>query len=84
MNQGHNHLPAPGIVFGYSRVPVDKKILSQMASMNYNLDSIIKNVEANRHSNITTIYYLLLKRHLKNGGTSICDLADPEFDRGLL
>ena len=84
MNKGSNHFPAPGIVFGYSRVPIDKRIISQMATMNYNPDNVFKNVEANRHSNITTIYYLLLKRHLKNGGTSTCDLSDPEFDRALL
>lgn len=44
MNRGALHRPAPGIVFGYSRVPVDKKIVQQMSSMGYNADSIVKNV----------------------------------------
>jgi len=32
-------------------------------------------VETNRHNNITTVYYLLLKKHLRHGGTSIADLT---------
>ena len=84
MTKAPTHRPAPGIVFGYSRVPVDKKIVQQMTMLGYNADQVVKNVEVNRHTNITTVYYLLLKKLLKGGGISPCDLSDPNFDRTLL
>ena len=32
-------------------------------------------IEANKHNHITTTYYLLLKKHLRNGGNSVADLS---------
>ena len=84
MNRGGHHLPAPGIVWGYNRVPTDKRIISQMGAMGYSADTVIKNLEVNRHTNITTVYYLLLRKHLREGGASMCDFSDPNFDRTLL
>jgi hypothetical protein len=30
MKRGNNHVPAPGIVFGYNKVPIEKTIISEM------------------------------------------------------
>ena len=43
------------------------------------LDYAQKCVEANKHNHVTTTYYLLLKRHIKNGGASVGDLVSDQF-----
>jgi 5'-AMP-activated protein kinase, catalytic alpha subunit len=37
-------------------------------------------LEANRHNNFTTTYYLLMKKYLRNGGISKADPSCKEFD----
>lgn len=44
MTKVRHILPAPGIIFGYSRIPIDKKILDQMEALGYAPDLVIKNV----------------------------------------
>jgi 5'-AMP-activated protein kinase catalytic alpha subunit len=39
-----------------------------------------KCIDANKHNHVTTTYYLLLKKHLESGGTSVCDINSPDFD----
>jgi len=34
-----------------------------------------RHVTNNRHNSITTIYYLILKKHLRKGGQSIADIT---------
>ena len=41
-------------------------------------------MEANRHTNLTTSYYLTLKKFLKDGGESACDIGSRNFDKSLL
>lgn len=43
-----------------------------------------KCIEANRHNSDTTTYYLLLKKHIKDGGTSKADLGSKCFDENLI
>jgi hypothetical protein len=38
-----------------------------------------KCIEANKHNHVTTTYYLLLQKHLRNGGKSSADLSNPSF-----
>jgi serine/threonine protein kinase len=64
-----------GIIIGVNPVPVDTSILQQMEAYGFNQDYARKCIEANKHNHLTTTYYLLLQRHLKNGGKSIADLS---------
>lgn len=34
-----------------------------------------KYVSSNRHNSTTTIYYLILKKHLRKGGESVADIT---------
>lgn len=54
-----------------------------MQQMNYNKKEVRDLVMANRHNHTTTTYYLLLKKHIRNGKTSIADLASDEYIRYL-
>jgi serine/threonine protein kinase len=63
----------PGILIGYDHIIVDLEILKQLEKYGYNLDYTKKCLEANKHNDVTTAYYLLLKKYLEDGGVSIAD-----------
>ncbi|OMJ90746.1 hypothetical protein SteCoe_6823 [Stentor coeruleus] len=63
----------PGILIGYDHIIVDMEILRQLEKYGYNLDYTKKCLEANKHNDVTTAYYLLLKKHIQDGGISIAD-----------
>ncbi|CAK59336.1 unnamed protein product (macronuclear) [Paramecium tetraurelia] len=77
-----NNYKAPlqmGIIVGLHKIPLDFDILKQLVKMGYAQDYIEKCVEGNRHNQVTTIYYLLLKKHLLNGGKSFADIGSDIF-----
>jgi len=63
----------PGILIGYDHIIVDIDILKQLERYGYNLDYTKKCLEANKHNDVTTAYYLLLKKYIQDGGVSIAD-----------
>jgi serine/threonine protein kinase len=65
-----------GILVGYDPIPIDNNILSQLSSLHLDIETARRYIEANKHDNITTSYYLLLKKHLQNGGTTTADYAN--------
>ncbi|CAG9312128.1 unnamed protein product [Blepharisma stoltei] len=71
----------PGILVGYDSINVDSEILMKLQEYSIDTQYAQKCIEANKHTHITTAYYLLLKKHLQNGGTSVADysyLSDSE------
>jgi len=50
-----------------------------MKEYNFQPEDVRRAVLSNRHNNVTTTYYLLLKSYIKNGATSIADLVSPEY-----
>lgn len=71
-------------MMGYDRVPIDMNILKQMKALGLDADDTYKSLEANRHSAVTTTYYLLLKKELKAGNQSRADICSINFDHTLL
>ena len=63
----------PGILIGYDHIIVDVEILKQLEKYGYNLDYTKKCLEANKHNDVTTAYYLLLKKYIQGGGISVAD-----------
>ena len=51
----------------------------KMIKMGYNKNKIIDNVKNNRHNNISTVYYLLVKQKLKKGIETESDLISNSF-----
>ena len=64
-----------GILVGYDQIPVDTSILKQLDAYRTQTDYVRQCIEANKHNSVTTGYYLLLKRHLSNGGSFLADEA---------
>jgi 5'-AMP-activated protein kinase catalytic alpha subunit len=64
-------------------VPIDPDIIGSLVKFDINIDYAKKCLEANKHNHITATYYLLLKKHLKNGGQSIADYRSPKYDSSV-
>jgi serine/threonine protein kinase len=59
---------SPGILVGYQNISVDKNILKKLQEFSVDVDYARKCIEANNHNAISTGYYLLLKKYVKDGG----------------
>ena len=66
--------PKPGILIGYDHIIVDSSVLGLLGQYRLDLDYTRKCLEANKHNNSTTVYYLLLKKFIQAGG-----VASPEY-----
>lgn len=55
-----------------------------MKTFNLDPDYVSKCLDANRHNNATTTYYLWLKKFISEGGQTSCDLSSKSFDKSLI
>ena len=65
-------------------MPIDTEIVQQLVAKGFSEDYILKCIDANKHNNVTTAYFLLLKKHLMKGGQSAADINSTNFDERLL
>ena len=80
-----NYTPTYGLFFfPLEEIPVDKMIIKEMEKNGYNSEEIIKNVKNNKHNEITTFYYLLVKKYNRNGIETVNDLISPSFTKYVL
>ena len=54
-----------------------------MKELGFDIEFTKKCLDANKHNNVTTTYYLLLKVHRQNGGQSHADINSPNFNEIL-
>jgi len=59
---------APGEIVGIDPLPVDPILAERLTKFGFDLDTAIKEIESNRHNHLTTTYYLLKKKHIRQGG----------------
>ena len=52
---------------GYSRIPIDIEILASLKKYDINIEFARASLEANKHNNATTTYYLLHKKAVDAG-----------------
>ncbi len=72
--------PRQGIISGLHQVPVDGVILKQIEKYGFDCNYARKCLEASKHNSITTTYYLLLEKHIREGGLSDADLSSDSFE----
>lgn len=58
-------------------------MLKELENYNFNPEHAKKCIEANKHNHITTTYYLLLQKFIRNGGSSIADLSNLAFNKSV-
>ena len=69
-----------GILIAIHKIPVDEVILNKLEIIyNLNKDEVKDSLLRNNHDHLTTAYYILLKRHIKEGKASIGDLKSKDF-----
>lgn len=68
-----------GIIIGLHKIPIDNFILKQVAAYGYASDKVRFSLENNKFDVMTAIYYLILKKHIVEGGRSVSDLQSEEF-----
>ena len=76
---GKNNLfNSPGIIIDYDVIPIDINIIKEMyfakEYKNFSVSNIISDVIKNKHNKITTAYYLILKKKLRNNEQSVSDI----------
>ena len=64
-----------GIIIGYNKIPLDYNVLNSLKDYGIDIDYVSKCLEANRHNNATTTYHLAMKKFIKEGGKTNCDLT---------
>ena len=67
---------SPGVFVDEDVLPVDVEIIAEIHNdFHIDISKIINDVIKNRHNKITTAYYLILKRKIRNGEISIADIS---------
>ena len=51
-----------------------------MKLFGYDVEKCQENIEDNKPCSETGIYYMFLKRYIKDGGTSACSVDSPTFN----
>ena len=69
-----------GLLIDYYIVPFDEEIISKMVNeYSFNEQQIKINLLMNKHNNITTTYYLILKKKIRSGKKTIGDMTSELF-----
>lgn len=78
------NINSQGIVIGFNKIPVDSEVLASMKNYAFDPDYVSKCLEANRHNNVTTTYYLSLKKYIREGGVLTYDHPSKSFDKSII
>ena len=67
---------SPGVFIEEDVIPIDVEIIAEMYNdFHIDISKIINEVLKNRHNKITTTYYLILKRKVRNNENSVSDIS---------
>ena len=76
--KGYVNIPK-GLIIGYNKIPIDKIIVEQVESLGYDKSIITQSLENNRHNKLTILYYLILRKFIRNGHVSNADISSIMF-----
>ena len=72
-----------GITIGVNHIPVDDNILDMVEKYNFDREKCKQNILNNRFDSITCVYYLCLKKYIREGNNSVSDLTSCLFEEFL-
>lgn len=81
--KGYVNIPK-GLIIGYNEMPVDDVIVDSVESLGYDREVIVQSVKNSRHNKLTTTYYLLLQKFIRNGHASKADINSLCFKPKIL
>ena len=65
--------PSYGLFYQIQEIPVDMNIIKEMEKYGLKKEKIIKDIKENKHNEITTFYYLMVKKFNRYGIKSVSD-----------
>ena len=74
-----NYKPNLGLFISICEIPVCDLIIKEMKNFGYNEKKIIGYIKNNNHNSLTTIYYLLVKKKIKQGIGTESDMISHAF-----
>ena len=74
-----DYKPTLGLYVSIYEIPVSNIIVEEMKKLGYDERQIYESVKNNNHDNLTTIYYLLVKKKYKEGIGTESDLISNKF-----
>ena len=69
----------PGVVVGYNEIPIDERIVKICGEFGYDKQSVFNSVENNKFDRNSSIYYIMLKKLIKEGYDSVSDLCSEDY-----
>ena len=69
----------PGIIIGYNKIPYDENIINFCCEYGYDKDLVLKSVLNCKFDRNYSIYYLVLKKKIREGYKSCSDLFSNKF-----
>ena len=72
-----------GIILKKTVIPIDEEIVEEMYNIGFNKMQVRDSILRNYHNNITTTYYLLLEKKIRQKKESIADLYSYAYEKYL-
>ena len=72
--KGYVNIPK-GLIIGYNEIPIDKMLINVVVKQGFKEKAVLQSILNNRHNQMTTLYYLLMKRYIRNGHISNADIG---------
>ncbi|MCQ2816674.1 MAG: protein kinase [archaeon] len=70
----------PGLSIDKHKIPIDDKILDKVEEYGFDREKCIEALKQNKNSTITAVYYLCVKKFVRNGGDTVSDLSSNKFE----
>lgn len=68
-----------GLLINSIVIPVDEEIVTRLTEFEYTKEDIRCSVLSNKHNNITTAYYLMVKSKMRKSEPSVSDLVSQQY-----
>ena len=69
----------PGLVVGKNKIPIDDRIINICGEYGYDKKKVLDSVKKNKYDRNSAIYYIVLKKLIKEGYTSVSDMYSEEY-----
>ena len=71
-SQVQQEIPS-GLLIGYTQILLDREVTELIKQYGFDADHARSCLEANKHNHVTTTYYLLLQKKMREGGRVLLD-----------
>ena len=70
----------PGLTIGVHKIPIDENILNMVEQYGFDREAVKESLLNNKYCPMTCVYYLCVKKFVREGGKSVSDLGGDLFE----